>query len=104
MDNSDEYFNSIFDTMIQEYEEEQEKNRRVFIETGNPAVPKLSYSINTEEFADAKKYLNDYKKSSVMVSFNNVTSTQIYLVFKNNKYYTIALVSSKPGTISQYHD
>ena len=47
--------------------------------------------------------LNQTDNTYVLVSFNNVTSTQIFLVKRNNKYYTIALISDRPGTISEYY-
>ena len=98
------YYNGIFDTMVLEYDNEQEESHRIFLETGMPgSMPKLSYSINTTEFADALNELNLTNISFVLVSVKTIVDVQIFLVHRNNKYYTIALISGKPGTICQYY-
>jgi len=105
MNSDNEYYNTVFNNIIKEYEDVTSDDEHILLENELPkGFPKLVLTINTSEFKEAQNNLKLTNHIFTLVKINNITDTKVFLVCNNSKYYVISLFANNPSTIYEYLD
>ena len=105
MNSDNEYYNTVFNNIIKEYEDVKSNDEHILLENELPnGFPKLVLTINTSEFEGAQYDLNLTNHTFTLVKINNITDAKVFLVCNNSKYYVISLFANNASTIYEYLD